>query len=123
MDSVDNPYEYVTAWIGRADWTPEMVGEYLQACAYWQGRADERALADAELARTLTAVFGGDEARTLHEAMGRHIRGLDALAARRRAAASPPPSRPQTGWPDAIVRIPGESPQHYDWRCRRAATA
>jgi hypothetical protein len=123
MHTTDDPYEYVTAWIGTTDWTPEMVAEYLQACAYWQGRADERALADAELTRTLTVVFGGESARTPREAMTRHIRALDAQAARRRADAAPLPAFEPVDWPDAVVRLPGESDEHYAWRCRRAQQA
>jgi hypothetical protein len=120
MGTEHDPYDYVTAWIGTVPWTREMLDEYLQACAYWQGRADERAIADAEWTSTLTAVFGGPSARTPREAMNGHLRALDAQAARRHADTAPVPAFEPTDWPDAVVRIPGESPEHHDWRCRRA---
>lgn len=115
-----DPYEYVTAWAGTASWTPEMLAEYLVAAAYWQGRRDERAIADAEWSRTLTAVFGGPDARTLREAMTSNLRALDAQAARRQADTAPLPAFEPVDWPDAVVRLPGESLEHYAWRCRRA---
>lgn len=106
-----------------ADWPPEVWQALAaeRAAAYQRGRADERAAADADLTRTLTAVFGGESARSPREAMSRHLRVLDAQAARRAAETAPVPEFRPVDWPDAVVRLPGESVQHYGWRCRRAA--
>jgi hypothetical protein len=116
----DDPYEYVNAWFGTVSWTREMLDEYLQAAAYWQGRADERAIADAEWSATLAAVFGGPAARTPREGMARTLRELDAQVARRRADTAPLAPYTPTDWPDAVVRLPAESVEHHRWRCRQA---
>lgn len=62
---------------------------------------------EAEL--MLTAAMDAGELHQLADALNRDA------ASRARAAGVPPPWKP-VDWTDALVRLPGESDEHYQWR-------
>lgn len=89
------------------------VSERMRECLAWWGDHQYAAgFRDAEL--MLCAAMDAGELHALADALNRDA------ANRARAARVPEPWQP-VDWPDAVVRLPGESAEHYAWRRMRGA--
>jgi hypothetical protein len=92
--------------------------DYVRDFSYDAGYAAGYNAAEADYAGSLREAWDPD-APTLAAARETLIRRLDAKAYREEAARRTPAPWVPVDWPDALVRLPGESAEHYGWRCRR----
>lgn len=92
--------------------------DFVRDVAYEQGERDGYRAAEEAMCGAIRESFDPD-ADTLAEAAETVLRRIDAKTYRQQVAEREPAPWVPVDWPDAVVRLPGESEQHYEWRARQ----